>query len=76
MNARLIDFAFAARTYAIRLPEFPTENPASPAQILVNPASRVEGKSRFPSKDFAFFTNPSPYFGQFQDPENTLPDPK
>ena len=30
----------------------------------------------FPVKIFSVFLNPAPCFGQFPDPENTLPDPK
>ena len=39
--------------------------------------SRFPGSSQipFPAKIFHIFPNPSPYFGQILDPENTLPDP-
>ena len=72
-------FTGTASTASSAWVKFPTDrpkNPASRAQILSNPASRVAVKSRIPSRYlFSVFPNPAPYFGQIPDPKNTLPDP-
>ena len=50
-------------------------NTSSHAKIFPNPASRVVVKSRILSRKFCVFPNPTLYFGQLPDLENTLPDP-
>ena len=67
MNARLFDFAFAARTYDFL-------NSQQTGKKILHLLPKLWGiphsALRFPSRYFAFF----PYFGQFPDPENTLPE--
>lgn len=74
-NACLFDFPFATRMYDFPNSQQTEKNPTSHAHILVNPTSREAVKSRFLSRYFVFFPNPTLYFGQIPDPKNTLPKP-
>ena len=62
-----------------RFTEFLTDKPAKKSRIPCPNfgESRFPGSSQIPNpvKIFCVFPNPTPYFGQIPDPENTHPDP-
>ena len=76
LNARLVDSHLPLKRVISRIPNIQAKKSRIPC--LNSGESRFPGrcKIRFPVKISCVFPNPTPYFGQILDPENTLLDPE